>query len=447
MNIIADLHLHSKYSRAVSQKMDINYITHWAQIKGLNLVATSDWTHPVWLSQLKNDLKETSPGIFTPKKSLKSNINFILSTEISCIYSQDGQTRRIHLVVLAPSFTTVEKINLKLLAKGINLASDGRPILGLSAKNLLSLLLEVDKNCFVIPAHVWTPWYSLYGSKSGFNSLNECFGNLSKHIHSVETGLSSDPSSNWQIEELQNRSIVSFSDAHSGPKLAREATILSISDNNISYDKIISALKSPSNYQLPQTPTTDSKILFTIEFYPEEGKYHYTGHRKCQISQNPAQTKNAGIICPVCGKPLTVGVLQRIQDLSSVSINDNNLKTHKIGKFAKGFSFKNRPPYIKLVPLQEIIAQCLNTSPATKKVAGQYDLLINSFDNELNILINTSLKEIEKVSGPRIAQAISKVRVGDISIDPGYDGQFGKVTLWPQKNNPNNQQQDQMTLF
>lgn len=444
MKLVADLHLHSKYSRAVSQKMDIAHITDWAIKKGINLVATSDWTHPVWLSQLKANLTPSFPGLFKPKNNPQAPVDFLLSTELSSIYNQDNQVRRIHLLVFAPSFETVDKINAKLLSLGANLGSDGRPILGLSAITLSRLIFDIDPNCLIIPAHIWTPWFSLYGSKSGFDSLNQCFGQFSKYIYAIETGLSSDPLMNWQIKELDNRAILSFSDAHSPSKLAREATVFDLPQSP-SFSLVSKAIKS--GFNLPPKTNSSPHINYTIEFYPEEGKYHYTGHRNCQISQSPSQTKKKGKICPVCTRPLTVGVAQRVADLSGRALQDISLKKATIGSNIKAISYNNRPPFVKLVPLQEILAQCLDVSPNTKQVFSQYQKLINNFENELNLLINVKIDDIKSLSGPKIAQAIKKVRQQDIYIKPGFDGQFGTVKIWPEQKEERQPSQDQMSLF
>ncbi|TSC53856.1 MAG: UvrD/REP helicase, partial [Microgenomates group bacterium LiPW_16] len=321
MRIIADLHLHSKYSRAVSQEMVLPQIATWAQKKGIGLVGTGDWTHPLWLREIKANLEEVAPGLYALKgESLRSGIKnftpprdsrgisplFILATEISSIYSQGGRLRRIHSLILAPSIEIVEKINKALVGRGANLMSDGRPVTGIPAQELVKLILSVDENSLIIPAHIWTPWFSLYGSESGFDSIDECFGEQAKFIYAIETGLSSDPAMNWRIAELDKRNIVSFSDAHSGPKLGREATVFEISDELgvMSYETIRKAL-TPNPKPITHN---QARIAFTIEFHPEEGKYHYTGHRDCGVRQSPEETKRLGEICPVCGKHLTIGV-------------------------------------------------------------------------------------------------------------------------------------------
>ncbi|MDP3724355.1 MAG: endonuclease Q family protein, partial [bacterium] len=277
MTVVADLHLHSRFSRAVSQQMNIPNMSIWAKKKGITLLATTDWTHPVWLSELKGSLEEDGSGLLRHKgETADDATRFLLASEISSIYSAGGRVRRIHTIMVAPSFAVVEKVNAHLVKLGVNLSSDGRPIMGLSSRDLLALLLDVDPRNYLIPAHVWTPWFSLYGSNSGFDSIDECFGDLSKEIFAIETGLSSDPAMNWRIAELDTRSIVSFSDAHSLEKMGRELTIL---ESELTYDAIKSSLK-------------EGNIRGTTEFFPEEGKYHWTGHRNCGVRQSPQETQS-----------------------------------------------------------------------------------------------------------------------------------------------------------
>jgi len=323
MKIIADLHLHSRYSRAVSSKMIPKTIAAWSADKGVDLVGTADWTNPLWLKELEASLKEAGKGIYSLKtgdSSLKK-VNFILSTEISSIYTQDNQTRKIHNLIIAPSFKTVKEINSQLKKQGCNLMSDGRPIIGLSSIELAELVWSVDKNCLIIPAHIWTPWFSMFGSKSGFDSIKECWGQFADRIYAIETGLSSDPAMNWRIKELDTRSIVSFSDAHSPAKLAREVTVFDLQE--LSFANITKALKNNRS-------EGENKILYTLEFYPEEGKYHYSGHRKCNIRQSPEETRKKGTTCPVCGKPLTLGVMHRVEQLADKQLKAVK-KENKIG--------------------------------------------------------------------------------------------------------------------
>jgi uncharacterized protein (TIGR00375 family) len=441
MSIIADLHLHSKYSRAVSQKMDLKEIALWAQKKGIDLVSTADWTHPLWFREIKENLVEDTPGIFKLKNGSFKKVKFILSTELSSIYSQNEKVHRIHNLVFAPSLLVAEKIIKKLQEAGVNLIADGRPTLGISSKNLLELLLSIDEKILLIPCHVWTPWFSLYGSRSGFDSIEEAFGNYSKYICAVETGLSSDPIMNWQIKELENRSIVSFSDAHSGQKLGREATVF-IPNNNFSgrfnYFDIIAAFKQEKDGHL--------KIGYTIEFFPEEGKYHWSGHRACQIRYNPQEVKEKGEICPVCGKPLTIGVENRVLALAQKILTNNDLVFLK-NKYDVTFVYdpeKKRPPFVSLVPLLEILQE-INQSPT--KAEKEYEKLVGNLGSEFEILLKRSYDEIEKIGGEKLRLAIEIVRGRKVFVDPGYDGVFGVVKIFKNENEQEKNLINQEKLF
>lgn len=429
MEYIADLHLHSKYSRAVSKDMVLPVMAMWAKKKGLDILSTGDWTHPLWFREIKGQLKEESDGLFK-LKSGESPL-FLLSVEIASIYSQGGRVHRIHNLVFSPSFATSEKINRELVRRGGNLVSDGRPMLGLSSIQLLEIVKSVDKNALLIPCHIWTPWFSMYGSNSGFDSIDEAFGQYADEIYGIETGLSSDPYMNWQIKELESRSILSFSDAHSPMKMGREATVFvpknEISNKQISYQDIISAIKQEENAKF--------KIGYTIEFYPEEGKYHYTGHRNCQVVQTPKETKEKGVICPVCHKPLTVGVMHRVEVLAK----DNNWFGKEASKLnANGIkwiidSSGKHPPFVKLVQLIQIIAESLSSTVASMKVKSLYDELCAKFGSELELLLKTPVEYIKKEAGEKIAESILKVREGEIVILPGFDGQYGIVKIWGDK--------------
>jgi uncharacterized protein (TIGR00375 family) len=416
MKVIADLHLHSKFSRAVSPQMVVPVMADWATKKGIDIVGTGDFTHSIWLKELQANLEEKEKGVYGLKEK-SSGPFFVLSTEISSIYSQGGKTRKVHTVILAPNFAAVEKINKELLARGANLFSDGRPIVGLTAKQVAEIAFRADENCLVIPAHIWTPHFSLYGSVSGFDSMSDCYEEIAPKILAIETGLSSDPAMNWRIEELTSRSIVSFSDAHSPAKLGREATIFDLPE--INFENIGRAIRKENG----------AGIDSTIEFYPEEGKYHYTGHRNCQIVYSPNETRKLGTTCPVCGKPLTVGVMSRVEHLAKIEIETETEKdefgVRRI--YPKG---KGRPSYVMMVPLLEIISESLESGVASQKVVNNYELLINNFGSDFKILLQTNISDIEKVAGEKIAEGIVKVRSGDIVIEPGYDGVFGKVKIW-----------------
>lgn len=427
MQIIADLQIHSRYSRAVSPNMILEEISHWSKIKGIDLVATGDWTHPVWFMMIKENLKETSEGIYTLKDK-PGETNFLLSTEISSIYSQGGQVRRVHNLIFSPSIETCKKITKELNSRGCNLMADGRPIIGISSVDLLKMVLEIDKRALFIPAHVWTPWFSIFGSKSGFDSIEECFGDYDEYIYAIETGLSSDPIMNWQIKELKNRSIVSFSDAHSGPKLGREATVFvptiehnNLTMKNITYNDIVGAIKQSSNNKL--------KIGYTIEFFPEEGKYHWSGHRVCNIRYDAKEIKEKGTICPVCKKPLTVGVANRVLDLSEKLLEEKDLSfvKNKVGLTFVYDKEKTRRPFVSMVPLLEILLEINDGSPT--KAQNEYKRL-TGLATEFDILLKKPYPEIEKQGGEKLMTAIKTVRERKVFVDPGYDGVFGKVKIF-----------------
>ncbi len=400
MQFFADFHLHSKYSRATSPQMDLENLDKWAKIKGIKVLGTTDFTHPIWFKELKEKLEPAEPGLFKLKNS-DSETRFILTTEISCIYSKKGRVRKIHIIVFAPDFKTVEKINTHLGWIG-NLKSDGRPILGLDAKELAKIVLNVSEDCLIVPAHLLTPWFSLFGSRSGFDSLEECFEDYSKYIFAGETGLSASPSMLWRMPDGRKLSLISNSDSHSPAKLGREANVF---DTELSYNAIIEAIKQKD----PQ------KFLYTIEFFPEEGKYHFDGHRNCNISLSPAETKKYNGICPRCGRPLTVGVLNRVEQLADRP---------------EGFKPQGAIPYKSLIPLAEIIAEVLGVGVGTKEVEKQYKDLIEKFGSEFNVLLNVSVSDLRAATLPEIAEAISRVREGKVSVEPGYDGVYGKIRIF-----------------
>ncbi len=450
MQIIADIQLHSRYSRAVSQKMDLFEIGRWASKKGIQLVATGDWTHPLWFRHITENLKEVNPGIFELKKKpeeMKNEVYFFLSTEISSIYSQGNEVRRVHNLIFSPSIETCQRIIKKLQSEGANLMADGRPIVGISSKDLLEMVLEIDENILFVPAHVWTPWFSLYGSKSGFDSIEECFGSENaRHIYAIETGLSSDARMNWQIKELESRSIVSFSDAHSGPKLGREATVFTCNMKhvtcNISYQDIADAIRQSVNSHL--------KIGYTIEFFPEEGKYHWSGHRVCNIRYNAQEVKEKGETCPVCHKPLTIGVENRVLDLSYKSFGKDDLLFLK-NKSDLTFVYdkeKKRKPFVSLIPLLEILTE-INDGSSTQALRA-YENLTSTFGTEFDILMKKSYEEIEARAGSKLKQAIEIVRNRKVFVDPGYDGVFGVVKIFNADEKTSQQtreEEKQQTLF
>lgn len=435
MKVLADLHIHSRFARAVSSQMTIPVISSWAKKKGIDLVATGDWTHPVWFRELKANLVEAGEGLYKLKDESQDSPKFLLSTEISSIYSQGEKVRRIHILIFAPSFEVVEKINQELVNRGANLLSDGRPIVGFSARALAGIALNIDKRCVIIPAHAWTPWFSLYGSMSGFDSIEECFEDLVPYVQAVETGLSSDPAMNWRISELTNRQIVSFSDAHSPQKLGREATVFDVSALN--YENIRRAIMGDKT----------QKIAYTIEFYPEEGKYHYTGHRNCKVVYSPKEARKKGTACPVCGKKLTVGVMSRVETLASFDAETESERDEFGVRHIKDREDRH-PPYVMLVPLLEVLSEALSAGVGTKTVGDAYDHLIASIGPEFKVLLESLLEDIQRVVGLKVAEGIKKVRSGDIVIEPGYDGVFGKVKIWKEEEIPGIEEQpDQATLF
>lgn len=403
MYYYTDLHIHSKYSRATSKSLNLEELAIWAKKKGLNLIGTGDFTHPAWFEEIKEKLVEADDGTFKLKpeieRQINANVKFILTVEISTIYKKWDKTRKVHHVVFVPDLKTATNFREKLGAIG-NIKSDGRPILGLDSRNLLETVLESGENSYIIPAHIWTPWFSVLGSKSGFDSIEDCYGDLSYHIFALETGLSSDPEMNWHVSKLDKFRLVSNSDAHSVSKLAREATVFDIEPN---YYSIMNALKTGEGY------------TGTVEFFPEEGKYHEDGHRKCNICLTPEETKKYNGICPVCGKPLTIGVLSRVNDLS----DRKNITTLP----------KTAGKVFSLVPLQEIISEIKGVGPSSKSVTTEYEKLINQFGSELNILQNIPLEDLSKAS-PLLKEAISRLRQGKVIKQAGFDGEYGSIKLF-----------------
>jgi uncharacterized protein (TIGR00375 family) len=401
MTYVADLHLHSSYAYATSNALTLENLAEWAKLKGIDLLASADFTHPVWFRELKEKLSPSSSSLYE-----FNSVQFILGTEVSCVYQQGRRQRRVHILLFAPCLDTVAQINQALSSYG-NLAADGRPTLSLSVRDLTELVLDADPECIIVPAHAWTPWYGVFGSKSGFDSLEECFEDMVPAINAIETGLSSDPGMNWTVPELVDKAIVSFSDAHSLPKLAREVTAF---EGDLSYHGFGRAL-------------AENRVAYTVEFYPEEGKYHYDGHRKCGVCQSPEETFREGNRCRVCGRPLTLGVLHRTGLLGGDTVD------HTPGEDGFIHSPQGRPTYIRLIPLQEIIAEVLEQSPNTRRVQGQYHRIVKELGNELDVLISTAPAELELVAGEPLAQAILMSRQGKVHVEPGYDGVFGKISL------------------
>jgi uncharacterized protein (TIGR00375 family) len=410
MKFYADIEIHSKYARAVSSQMTLENLALWAKKKGLAVVSTGDFTHPDWFSDIVKKLEPAEPGLYQLKKEYSDNsqpfdqrqTRFILGSEISCIYSKAGRTRRVHHLVYAPSLEIAEQINTKLSWVG-NLRSDGRPIIGIDSKELLKTLLSSSPDSVLIPAHVWTPWFGVFGSKSGFDSLQECFDELEPQIFAVESGLSSDPSMNWRIKFLDNKTIVSGSDSHSLPRLGREATIF---NTELSYQGIMSAIKS-----------RDERFVGTVEFFPEEGRYHYDGHATCGVCFSPEESKKNKNLCPKCKKPLVIGVMARVNELADP-------------QRPEGFKPAWAKPFYRMVALDEVLSEALGVGKTSKAVWKEYEEIVSHFGPELYVLLDAPEDQLRReLQGPT-AEAIIRMRQGKLNIRPGYDGEYGVIRIF-----------------
>ena len=406
--MIADLHIHSRFSMATSKEGTPENLDFWARKKGISLIGTGDFTHPVWREELKERLVSEGNGLYRlrdayvkeeSRKFPGEGTRFVVSGEISSIYKKNGKTRKVHNVILLPSLEAADAMAQRLEKIG-NIHSDGRPILGLDSHDLLEMMLDVCPEGILIPAHIWTPHFSVLGAKSGFDSVEECFEELAPYIHALETGLSSDPAMNWRISKLDRYQLVSNSDAHSPSKLGREANLLDI---DCSYEGLYRAIQ------------TGEGLEGTVEFFPEEGKYHFDGHRKCGVSLSPAEAERLGGICPVCGKKLTMGVDHRVEQLADR---------------AEGFVKKDGKKYESLVPLPEVISACMGYSTASKKVQGCFEKMLQTLGTEFDILRNVPSEDIKSYAGERIAEGIENVRTGNVKRIPGYDGEYGKIELF-----------------
>jgi len=409
---VADFHIHSKYSRATSKNMNIPNLIEWARYKGIHLLGTGDFTHHLWLQEIKQSLE------YLPEKGLffSEGIYFILSGEVSNIFSERGKVYRVHNLIMAPSLEVVQQIN-KMLSYYGNLASDGRPVLGMSCKNLAEELFKISPDIMLIPAHIWTPWFSVFGSNSGFNSLEEAFQEFTDKITALETGLSSDPPMNWRLSALDRFSLVSNSDSHSPQRIGREANVF---DCEVNYWEIKRVLEAKDK----------DKFLYTVEFFPQEGKYHYDGHRNCKVRLHPKETKKHGGICPVCGRPLTRGVLNRVEELADRE---------------EGFVPQNSIGYKSLVPLSEIIAEARGMDRSSKAVEKEYVKLVREFGSEFNLLVNVEENQLFSQLPPKIAEGIKKVREGKLNILPGFDGEYGVIKIFDQTEDKS--KDAQLTLF
>ena len=408
MKMIADLHIHSRFSMATSKEGTPENLDFWARKKGISLIGTGDFTHPVWREELKERLVSEGNGLYRlrdayvkeeSRKFPGEGTRFVVSGEISSIYKKNGKTRKVHNVILLPSLEAADAMAQRLEKIG-NIHSDGRPILGLDSHDLLEMMLDVCPEGILIPAHIWTPHFSVLGAKSGFDSVEECFEELAPYIHALETGLSSDPAMNWRISKLDRYQLVFNSDAHSPSKLGREANLLDI---DCSYEGLYRAIQ------------TGEGLEGTVEFFPEEGKYHFDGHRKCGVSLSPVEAERLGGICPVCGKKLTMGVDHRVEQLADR---------------AEGFVKKDGKKYESLVPLPEVISACMGYSTASKKVQGCFEQMIQTLGTEFDILRNVPSEDIKSCAGERIAEGIENVRTGNVKRIPGYDGEYGKIELF-----------------
>jgi DNA helicase-2/ATP-dependent DNA helicase PcrA len=415
MKFLADLHIHSKFSRATSRDMVLDSLAPWARVKGLSLLATGDFTHPEWLFLMKEKLEPMGNGFLRLKNGTTSfeappfkglpasskDLAFILSSELSFIYSKGGKVRKIHVMLLAPDFESVERVNSRLQAVG-NLGSDGRPILGMDVRLFARMVAETAPRCVVIPSHIWTPWFSLFGANSGFDAIEECFEEMTPLIFALETGLSSDPPMNRRLSALDRFALVSNSDAHSPSKIGREANAF---DTDFSYRGLVEALRT----------NDPSKFLYTVEFFPEEGKYHYDGHRKCGVVCSPRESLRTNDLCPKCGKKLTIGVLHRVEELADRENGDG---------------IPDRIPFKNLIPLNEVIAQALGKTPECQGVWDLYFRFIREFGDEHSILTNVPVAELARVSPENVAEAVDRMRKGQVHIVPGHDGEYGTIRIF-----------------
>ncbi len=413
MRFHADLHVHSRYSRATSPQADLEHLAYWARRKGIAVTGTGDFTHPAWRAELAEKLVPAEPGLFRLRDDLEAGLaaelppacrgraRFLLSVEISTIYKKDGAVRKIHHLIYVPDFETADRIAARLARIG-NVAADGRPILGLDSRDLLEIVLESSADAYLAPAHVWTPWFAVLGSRSGFDSVADCYGDLADHVFAIETGLSSDPAMNRRVSALDRYRLLSSSDAHSPPKLGREATTF---DADLDYFAIRRALKTGDGY------------AGTVEFFPEEGKYHLDGHRKCEVRLSPEETRAHDGRCPVCGQPVTVGVLNRVEALAdragadlAASPDDGAVSS--------------------LVPLPELLSEIAGVGPASRAVARRYGRLTGALGAELPILETIPLEDVARADSPLLAESIARLRAGRVIRDPGYDGEYGAIRMF-----------------
>ncbi len=404
MRIYADLHIHSKYSRATSEKMDIEDLVRFARLKGLNLLGTGDATHPGWLRELERKLVyEEDYWLYRPAHNRSSDVYFMVTTEVNTVFEVEGKKKRIHHLILLPSLEDAKELSTRLSKYG-DLSSDGRPTLNMTPAELVEITIDVNNWNMVIPAHVWTPWFSVFGSRNGFNSVEECYEDMAKNIYALETGLSSDPAMNWMISSLDKYTLVSNSDSHSPwpYRLGREANVFELKEP--SYREIYKAIKGKDK----------NSFLFTIEVDPAYGKYHFDGHRKCGVCLHPRDAKKLGGRCPVCGRKLTIGVLHRVLELADRP---------------EGYVPTNAIPFKSIIPLQEVIAHVFGSDVHANRVWEEYAKLTKRFGNEFKVLLEVKLEELKEVTYPKLAEAIVKVRERRYRVKPGYDGVYGVLTI------------------
>lgn len=417
MKYYTDLHIHSKYSRACSPLLTPENIAIWCDKKGIGIVGTGDFTHPKWLTELTEALEEAEEGLYRIKDH-KTNVRFVYTAEVASIYKQGDKVRRVHNLIFAPNRESAEKLNIALKEWGANLSSDGRPIMGIHCDELVKMAKEVDTRMVIVPAHAWTPHFGVFGSLSGFNSLEEAYGDQAKHIFAIETGLSSDPIMNWQVEALDNITLLSNSDPHSLHRLGREANCLEIEPSKLSFNEVIRVIKDKN----------PKEFLYTVEFFPEEGRYHADGHDDCNFSCNPEETTRLGGMCPKCGKKLLRGVQSRVADL---------------GSRERGFKPQNAIPFFSTIPLEEVIAESFDMGVGSKKVQSKYEAILEHA-KEFEVLLDLSGDKLKEICGPEIATSIIRVRNGEVHVKPGFDGRYGEVHIYE---NPFQKPMSQQGLF
>jgi uncharacterized protein (TIGR00375 family) len=410
---IADFHIHSRYSRACSKDLSVAELAKWATIKGVGLLGTGDFTHPLWLEELKDALRQAGGGLYE-----HGGARFLLTAEVNTLFYKAGRAHQIHHLLFAPSIEAVERINRALEAFG-SLSLDGRPTLQMEARRLAEVVLGLEPRALIVPAHAWTPWFAIFGSTSGFDTVEECFEDQAPRIRVLETGLSSDPAMNWRLSRLDRYAFISNSDAHSARRIGREANVF---DCPLDYDAVVSAL----------TAKDASRFLSTLEFFPEEGKYHYDGHRACQVRWAPEETKRHGGRCSTCGKKVTVGVMHRVEELA-----DRPAGATPAGAI----------PFQRIVPLEEIIADAVGANVGTQAVEREYQQLLYKCGTEFAALLETPEEELRKATSPKIAEGILRMRRGEVRVEPGYDGEYGKVKFFSDGEPATAATEQQMTLF